>query len=236
MDHATRTEILDLLQGLQLAEAHERLRTVTAEEHPLAKRLDQLGRHLRQLEDRRSMGTLSPADLERGQRRIAGGLREIILDHAKAPAVRPSPEPAPAPAINLDLRPNADPTGKESEPVFQPLGFLGEVTYQGSPSKKSETLVLAKSYGATYHAAVQAVRKCGMTMESGDREGGRIHATTTGNTVARFGENIYLWITGLGRARTRVHVIVDSANPDTVFDLGRHQQKLSALLHQLRNA
>jgi len=92
-----------------------------------------------------------------------------------------------------------------------------------------------KSYGASYHIAVQAIRKCGMNMEKGDRAGGRIHATATGNTMSRFGEVIYLWITPLERARTRIHVVVDSANPETVFDLGRHQQKLTALLHQLRN-
>ena len=96
--------------------------------------------------------------------------------------------------------------------------------------------MLTKSYGAAFHASVQAIRKCGMEMIRGDRAGGTIEATTPGNTVSRFGEVIFLWLTPEPGGKTKVHLIVDSANPDTVFDLGRNQHKLQALTHQLRNA
>lgn len=234
MDKQLKSELLDLLQQKDLSAVTVQLLEFLPEQHPAWGRTQQLEKRLRELEERSAMGTLSPEDIDRVQARISGGLREIVLDY------KPYTAPAPAPpkpseksfSLNLDPEPRAE--APEAAPEL--LGFQGEVAYSGSPSSKEEVIVLQKSYGASYHIAVQAIRKCGMDMVSGDRAGGKIHATAKGNSMARFGENIYLWVTTLERARTRIHVVVDSANVETVFDFGRHQQKLSALLHQIRNA
>ena len=241
MDKELKTTLLDLLQEKQLGPAADRLLAFLPAGHSAVHRTEQLTKRLRELEGRMEMGTLSPADIERIQARISGGLREIILDYKPdpAPASAAPPELAEGPEKNkaqesftLQLAPEAEP--EEPAPAAD-LGFRGTVEYAGSPSKKEASITLHKSYGASYHTAVQAIRKCGMEMVKGDRAGGMIHAAAAGNSMARFGENIYLWVMPVDRATTRLHVVVDSADPKMAFDLGRHKQKLEALLHQLRN-
>ncbi|MEL7162040.1 MAG: hypothetical protein AAFN92_14890 [Bacteroidota bacterium] len=229
MGNSYRQSVLALLSGGDLSTAAETILEQVGADHPDGKRVRNLQKRLQELEGRVQQGTLSTGEVSRLRDRISGGLRDVLLNPIPAQAETPSEEKGPSftfVAPEPETKPIACPEGK--------IGFLGEVTYAGSPSKKEASLVLQKGYGASYHAAVQAIRKCGMTMESGDRAGGKIHATSTGNTVARFGEVIHVWVHAEERGRTRVHVVVDSANPDTIFDLGRHQQKLDALLHQLR--
>lgn len=233
MNKALKTTLLDLLSRKELAPAVEQLLAFLPEDHSSVRRTRQLEKRLRELEGRMEMGTLSPEDIDRVQARIGGGLREIILDYKPDPAPASAPtKDQPQESFTLNLQPEALP---EKEAPVAEIGFFGTVEYAGSPSKKEETITLSKSYGASYHIAVQAIRKSGMEMVSGDRAGGRIYATSAGNSMARLGEIIHLWITPLDRARTRIHVVVDSADPGMAFDLGRHKQKLTGLLHQLRN-
>lgn len=235
MDKSLKAELLDLLAGKDLRVATDRLLDFLPADHPSTDRARQLEKRFSELEGRIDMGTLSPEDIDRVQSRIAGGLREIVLDYKPyiAPAAAPEKKTA-GETFTLNLI--TEPEAAQPEAPAADMGFRGTVDYAGSPSKKEETIVLPKSYGAAYHAAVQSVRKCGMDMVTGDRAGGKIHASSPGNTMARLGENIYIWVMPVSRASTNVHVIVDSGDPKMVFDMGRHKQKLAALLHQLRNA
>lgn len=235
MDKSLKAELLDLLAGKNLRAAIDRLLDFLPADHPSNDRIRQLEKRYTELGGRMDMGTLSPEDIDRVQSRIAGGLREIVLDYQPytAPAAAP-PKKAAGETFTLNLATEPDPA-PPAAPAAD-LGFRGTVDYAGSPSKNEEVIALPKSYGAAYHAAVQAVRKCGMDMVTGDRAGGKIHATSPGNTMARLGENIYIWVMPVSRASTNVHVVVDSGDPKMVFDMGRHKQKLAALLHQLRNA
>ncbi|MEO0732886.1 MAG: hypothetical protein AAFZ52_08630 [Bacteroidota bacterium] len=220
--------ILAQIASGELGAAAEAILARVGADHPDAKRVRNLQKRLQELDGRVQQGTLSATEETRLRDRIGGGLRDVLLN--------PTPKRAEAPSEKKQdfsfVFSAPEPEEKSATPTD--LGFRGTVEYTGSPSKQEASLVLQKSYGAAYHAAVQAIRKCGMTMETGDRAGGKIHATSAGNTVARFGEVIHIWVFAEERGRTRVHVVVDSANPDTVFDLGRHKQKLEALLHQLR--
>lgn len=231
MDKEVKTSLLAQLEEQSIQAVCSALEVHVDESHPASKRVGQLARRFKELTGRIEQGTLSPADVDRIKRRIIGGLREIILDYRPV-AIKPEEEVVKSETFTLDIRQE-----EKAVPIKDPvaIGFHDQVEYVGSPSKKEESLTLDKSYGAAFHVSVQAIRKCGMEMIKGDREGGRIEATAPGNTVARFGEVIYLWLTPLAGGKTKVHIVVDSANPDTVFDLGRNQQKLQALTHQLRN-
>ncbi|OAV45045.1 hypothetical protein [Lewinella sp. 4G2] len=130
---------------------------------------------------------------------------------------------------------------REKDPEPEPAahseeakGFTGTIGYQGSPSAKRTTVETDKSYGATYHRCVQALRAQNVEIERGDREGGTLKAMTAGNSHARFGEQILLWITPLPQGKTRVELVVDSNLKETVFDMGRHQKMLDALAHKIK--
>ncbi len=232
MDKELKGSLLSLLEEQAIAETIAALDQAIAERHPAKRRTTQLAKRFKELTGRKEQGTLSPADIDRVNRRITGGLREIILDYKAMPVVEEK-QSEPQVSFTLDL---AKEQPEKEAADAGPTGFKGAPEYQGSPSKKSETLTLNKSYGAAFHVSVQAIRKCGMEMIKGDRAKGTIEATAPGNTVARFGEIIFLWLTALPGGKTKVFVVVDSANPETVFDLGRNQQKLQALTHQIRNA
>lgn len=234
MENELKTTLLDQLGAKELGAVLAALSIQIPKDHPAAGRVGQLDKRFRELEGRIAQGTLSAQDIDRVRSRIAGGLREIILDYRPVEStVKEEEEPEKVP-FTLDF--TEEKKVMPEEPPQESLGFKGEVNYEGSPSKKEASLVLEKGYGAAFHAAVQGIRKCGMDMVKGDRINGTIHATAPGNTVARFGEDIFMWLTPKGRGRTLVQVIVDSANPKTTFDLGRNQQKLQALTHQLRNS
>lgn len=232
MEKELKSKLLEQLGAKELPAVLAELIKAIPEEHPARGRVGQLDKRFRELESRIAQGTLSSEDINRVKARISGGLREIILDYRPGTAKTIVPE-VKKEVFTLDLG-----QGDEPEPVADKVaivGFQGEVVYDGSPSKKEVSLMLNKGYGAAYHTAVQGIRKCGMEMIKGDRAGGTIAATAPGNTVARFGEVIFLWLTPQKSGQTLVRVVVDSANPKTVFDLGRNQQKMQALLHQLRN-
>jgi hypothetical protein len=230
MDSKLKSTLLDQLAGKDVAPVLTELLAFLPDYHPDSRRVSQLEKRFREMEGRMEQGTLSKEDVDRVRSRIAGGLREVILDYKYMdPPTDKAPEEAKE-IFKLDLSPETE----EEDKTPKVIGFQGDIDYKGSPSKKEEIIVLLKGYGAAYHTAVQSIRKCGMDMQKGDREGGRIHATSQGNTVSRFGEVIHLWITPEQQGRTRIQVIVDSGNPEMVFDMGRHKQKLSALMHQLR--
>lgn len=232
MSPTLKKDTLAFLVNDQLSEAIDLLQAELTEYPRDLRRVANLQKRLREMEGRVEQGTLAKEEVKRLRERIGGGLRDIVLNLAKEP---PNPAPETKPAESSTFVFKAREKEVKEEPVAAPnLGFFGDVVYKGSPSKKEASLTLHKSYGASFHTAVQAIRNCGMEMQSGDREGGRIHATATGNTMARFGEDIHLWISPVDRGTTKLHVIVDSANPETVFDLGRNKQKLEALLHQIR--
>lgn len=232
MEKEIKSKLLDQLGAKELAPVFMALLEMIPDGHPALGRINQLEKRYRELEGRIEQGTLSGEDIDRVKSRISGGLREILLDYQPASSVAEAPKPKEETfTFNFTKEEKQAP----QEAVQEKLGFRGEVNYQGSPSMKESVLVLNKSYGAAFHTAVQSIRKCGMEMVKGDRNEGIIYATAPGNTVARFGEDIYLWLTPQERGQTLVKVIVDSANPKTVFDLGRNQQKMQAILHQLRN-
>ena len=113
-------------------------------------------------------------------------------------------------------------------------GFFGEIVHSGSPSAKRVAFTVDKSYGATYHGCVQTLRAQNVTVESGDRAGGRIQGTTPAAAGARLGERVLLWLTPERRGQTKVTLVVDSQVPDAVFDMGRHQRLLDRLKHQIQ--
>jgi hypothetical protein len=113
-------------------------------------------------------------------------------------------------------------------------GFFGEVDYTGSPSKKDQTIILLKSYGAAYHTCREAIRQAGMQMESGDRDGGRLEASIPGTGTGSFGEKILIWVTPMEGGKTKVYVVVDSQLPTQVFDFGRNKLKLGILCSYIR--
>jgi hypothetical protein len=200
------------------------------EAHPDLKRVNQLAGRLRELEERIDMGTLSNEDIGRIRTRISGGLRDVVQEMKPMVEVKEKIEKD-KPTFKLDLAPEA----KESSTApVEVMGFKGEVVYKGSPSKKERSIELVKGYGAAYHLLLQGIKKAGMTMEKGDRAGGRMTANTPGTSSSSFGEVIEVWLKPEHNGRTWVHVIVDSASPSTTFDFGRHDSKLNLLFSYLR--
>ncbi|NJC24782.1 hypothetical protein [Neolewinella antarctica] len=113
-------------------------------------------------------------------------------------------------------------------------GFHEKVIYVGSPSVKQATVTVGKSYGATYHKCTQTLRRFNVAIERGDRDGGQIVGVTTGNSQARFGEKVLVWVTPKPLGKTEITVVVDSNLRDTVLDMGRHQQLLDKLTHAIQ--
>lgn len=127
-----------------------------------------------------------------------------------------------------------DPVAASPEHQDEQKGFFGVVDYTGSPSAKEGTLNVAKSYGATFHRCLQALKSLNVNVEKSDRDGGRISGATAGNSHAKFGECVLLWLSPQPRGNTFVTVIVDSNLKTTVFDLGRHQALLDKLSHKIQ--
>ena len=222
--------LLNLIAEEQLTEMIEQLKGMVPEAHPDLKRINQLAGRLRELEERIDMGTLSNEDIGRIRSRISGGLRDVVQE-LKPMAEHSEEAEKEKPTFKLDLAPEA----KESAgaPV-EAMGFKGEVVYKGSPSKKERSIELVKGYGAAYHLLLQGIKKAGMTMEKGDRAGGRMTASTAGTSSNSFGEVIEVWLKPEHNGRTWVYVVVDSASPATTFDFGRHESKLNLLFSYLR--
>ena len=220
------------------------LQTELPAEHPSRRRVENLLRRSEELNGRIRQGTLREGEIRRIRAKIDGGVKDIAyeIEHQRDTAEEEGEkfvfrfrdlEGNNAALDGVSAPASEDPP---PAPAAAPKGFVGEVDFVGSPSKKIGSLTVPKGYGATYHAATQALRKTGCTVEKGDREGGLIEAAAPGNSAARFGEIVRVYVAREERGRTEVTVIVDSANPDTLIDFGRHQQKLDAILHQLRNS
>jgi hypothetical protein len=222
--------LLHLIAEEQLTEMIEQLKGMVPEAHPDLQRINQLASRLRELEERIDMGTLSNEDIGRVRSRISGGLRDVVQELKPMAELNEEVEKD-KPTFKLDLAPAAK--AAPAEPL-EIMGFKGEVVYKGSPSKKERSIELVKGYGAAYHILLQGIKKAGMTMEKGDRAGGRMTASTAGISSNSFGEIIEVWLKPENKGRTWVHVVVDSASPATTFDFGRHDSKLNLLFSYLR--
>jgi hypothetical protein len=230
MTKSEKRQLLDLIADKRLNETIEQLRLVVPDVHPDLKRVNQLAGRLRELEERIDMGTLSNEDVGRIRSRISGGLRDVIQELKPLAELKEKVEED-KPTFKLNL------AAETKEPAAAPaevMGFKGEVVYKGSPSKKERSIELVKGYGAAYHQLLQAIKKAGMTMEKGDRAGGRMTASMPGTSSSSFGEILEVWLKPEHNGRTWVHVVVDSASPATTFDFGRHDSKLNLLFSYLR--
>jgi hypothetical protein len=222
--------LLNLIAEEQLTEMIEQLKGMVPEAHPDLKRVNQLAGRLRELEERIDMGTLSNEDVGRVRSRISGGLRDVVQE-LKPMAELKENAAEDTPVFKLDLAPEDTESPAAPEEV---MGFKGEVVYKGSPSRKERSIEVIKGYGAAYHLLLQGIKKAGLTMEKGDRAGGRMTASIAGTSSNSFGEVIEVWVKPEHNGRTWVHVVVDSASPTTTFDFGRHESKLNLLFSYLR--
>jgi len=222
--------LLNFIAEEQLNETIEQLKAAVPEQHPDLKRINDLAKRLRQLEERIDMGTLSNEDIGRVRSRISGGLRDVVQE-LKPMAETKVSEDGPKKTFKLNLAPDPEETPPTPEVA---MGFTGEVEYKGSPSKKERSIELVKGYGAAYHQLLQGIKKAGMTMEKADRAGGRMTASIPGTSSSKFGETVEVWLKPERKGRTWVHVVIDSASPATTFDFGRHESKLNLLFSYLR--
>ncbi len=230
MTKAEKKHFLALIEADDFRSAITELTDFLPVGHPDRNRIIQLGKRERELNDRMEMGTLSKEDIGRVQNRIKGGLRDSVHEIGRRPATEEEAVPKEKKEVfKLDLSP--EPEKKEEEIT---KGFFGEVDYTGSPSKKDQTIILLKSYGAAYHTCREAIRQAGMQMESGDRDGGRLEASIPGTGTGSFGEKILIWVTPMEGGKTKVYVVVDSQLPTQVFDFGRNKLKLGILCSYIR--
>lgn len=227
--------LLQLISNERYDDAFDGLLEQLPDDHPATLRTQQLRRRHREFRDRVEMGTLSPQDIARTERRISGGLQDIIREYDPAAEARAAKASSKERDFVLDLSDDDKPA--PPEPTVDPeLGFFGEVEYQGSPTAQSATVTLAKSYGAAYHLCREAVRHAGMDMETGDRAGGRLIAKMAPTGTGSYGEKCLFWVMPVNGRETKVHVVVDSQLPTLSFDFGRHKTKLGQVASFLRQA
>jgi hypothetical protein len=227
MKKPEKRQYLDQIAAEQLPEVVEQLLGAIPAPHPAYKRVSDLAGRLRELNERIAMGTLSKEDVGRVRARIGGGLRDVVQEYKPMPVE--ADKEVKQETFQLNLKP------VETAPVSptEDMGFRGEVVYQGSPSKKTRSIELVKGYGAAFHQVTQAIRKAGMTMESADRAGGRLSASLSPTSSAKFGEVVEVWVKPSKNGRTWVEVVVDSASPTTMMDFGRHASKLNLIFSYL---
>jgi len=228
MTKSEKRQYLELIADGQLPEVVERLQAKIPPPHPAYKRVSDLGGRLRELNERIDMGTLSKEDVERVRGRISGGLRDVVREYEPQPAA--AEEATKKEAFKLNLQPKE----ATKAPPAEEMGFRGEVIFEGSPSRKSRSIELVKGYGAAFHQVTQAIKKAGFTMEKSDRAGGRLSASLSPTSSAKFGEVVEVWVKPTRNGRTWVEIIVDSASPTTMMDFGRHASKLNLLFSFLR--
>ncbi|TXF91669.1 hypothetical protein FUA23_00355 [Neolewinella aurantiaca] len=232
MNKSEKRRYLSLIAAEQIDETIDQLKAAIAPDHPEYKRVVQLEKRFRELGERIDLGTLNAEDVSRIRSRISGGLGDIVREYEpKTAAAAPTESKTDKPVFKLDL-----PEEKKEKPKLdlKTIGYHGELDYAGSPTKKEQTVNLLKAYGAAYHTAREAVKKAGMEMVSGDRDGGRIEAAIAPTGTGGYGEKILMWLTPLDGSTTRVHVVVDSQLPTLAFDFGRNKTKLGILVSYLR--
>lgn len=232
MNKSEKRNYLSLIAAEQLTETIDQLKAAIAPDHPDITRITQLEKRLRELGERIDLGTLNKEDISRIRSRIAGGLSDIVREYKSEPSVKEQvPGKQKNSVFKLDL-----PEEKKSKPTedIMAIGYFGELDYAGSPTKKEQTVNLRKAYGAAYHTAREAVKKAGMEMISGDRDGGQIEAAISATGAGGHGEKILFWLTPVDGATTRIHVVVDSQLPTLAFDFGRNKTKLGILVSFLR--
>jgi hypothetical protein len=233
MDKAAKRYYLALIAAEQTGEAIEQLLEALPAAHPDVARIRQLEKRRRELQERIDLGTLNNEDIARVRARINGGLRDLVRELKPMPTVAESAgDSEEEPAFQLQLHE----TEKDTAPTtdWRAKGFFGELAYTGSPTKKEQTVDLRKGYGAAYHTAREAIRKAGMSMVRGDRDGGTLEAEIKATGAGGYGEKILFWLTPTDAATTRIHVVVDSQLPTLAFDFGRHKTKLGILVSYLR--
>jgi len=230
MTKAEKSHFLELVETDKFRAVIQELTDFLPEGHPDRNRILQLGKRERELSDRMEMGTLSKEDIGRVQSRIKGGLRDSVHEIERRPEASTETDVKEEKEVfKLDLSPEPEKIEKEIT-----KGFFGEVAYTGSPTQKEQNITLHKSYGSAYHICREAIRKAGMQMEKGDRDGGRLEASIPGTGTGSFGEKILIWVMPVDGGTTKIHVVVDSQLPTQVFDFGRNKLKLGILCSYIR--
>lgn len=232
MHKSEKRQYLSLIAAEKLAETIDKLKEMMAPNHTDLRRVTQLEKRLRELQERVDLGTLNKEDISRIRSRISGGLGDIVREYKPMPTAEEiAAEKKDKPVFKLDL-PKEE--VKKAEVDLMAIGYHGELDYGGSPTKKEQTVNLRKAYGAAFHIAREAVKKAGMEMISGDRDGGRIEAVISATGAGGYGEKILMWLTPMGGGTTRIHVVVDSQLPTLAFDFGRNKTKLGILVSHIR--
>lgn len=250
MDKQLKRELFDLIADDKLDEAIEKLQDTLPMDHPSFMQVIKLARRFRELErnTQDAIIALDDASLAKNQisHSLIGILQGVENRRTDSSAATPAPQAQenPAPAQRRPPPTAADPSddAAETEPNFSTasaaaegkLGFFGDVTYGGSPSKKETVIELRHGYGKTYQMCLEATKQAGFKMETADRTGGQLTASSPANFITSFGEKLLFFLTPVDRARTRIHIIVDAQLPTTVFDWGRNKNKLNAVLSHLR--
>lgn len=233
MEKAAKRHYLALIAAEQIGDTIEQLLDVLPPVHPDVPRIRQLEKRRRELQERIDLGTLNQEDVTRVRSRISGGLRDIVRELKPLPAAPESTAaPTSEPAFQLSLPDSQIASTPASD--WRAKGFFADLAYAGSPTAQARTLDLQKGYGAAYHTAREAIKKAGMAMVRGDRDGGTLEAEIQATGAGGYGEKIHLWLTPISAATTRIHVVVDSQLPTLAFDFGRHKTKLGILLSYLR--
>jgi hypothetical protein len=232
MNKSEKRQYLSLIAAEQLAETIDKLKKMMAPDHPDLRRVTQLEKRLRELQERVDLGTLNKEDVSRVRSRISGGLGDIVREYKPMPSAE---ELAAAKQDKPVFKLNLPEEKKEKIEVdLKAIGYHGELDYAGSRTKKEQTINLHKAYGAAFHITREAVKKAGMEMVSGDRDGGRIEAAISATGAGGYGEKILFWLTPIDGGTTRVHVVVDSQLPTLAFDFGRNKTKLGVLVSYIR--
>lgn len=253
MDKQLKREVFDLIADDKLDEAIERLQDALPMDHPAFMQVIKIARRFRELERNTQDAIIALDDASLAKNKISHSLIGILQSvGGGSPPSEPSQPPnladsgsdaAPAPRRpNAEATPEPNPLVKEGAENFSTasaaaagnVGFFGEVTYGGSPSKKETVIELRHGYGKTYQMCLEATKQAGFKVETADRTGGQLGAASPANFITSFGEKLLFFITPIDRARTRVHIVVDAMLPTTVFDWGRNKNKLNAVLSHLR--
>lgn len=233
MDKALKRQLLAKIATEQYPETIAELLDFMPTEHPAHSRVSQLARRYRELQERIDLGTLSKDDVARVASRIGGGLRDVVQEYRPLAELTGEASASEESTFKLELAETEAATAPVGDD-WKAKGFFGVIDYGGSPTKQGRTLEVHKSYGATYHTAREAIRKAGMEMVKGDRDGGTLTAELAPSGGGGYGEKILLWVTPLAPGKTQVHVVVDSQLPTLAIDFGRNKTKLGILCSYLR--
>ncbi|MTB50259.1 hypothetical protein [Lewinella sp. W8] len=238
MDHPSFMQVIKLARRFRELERNTQDAIIALDDASLAK--NQISHSLigilQGVENRRTdSSAATPAP--QAQENPAPAHRRILprIDDPDEPSGTRERRPPPTAADPSDDAAETEPNFSTASAAAEgKLGFFGDVTYGGSPSKKETVIELRHGYGKTYQMCLEATKQAGFKMETADRTGGQLTASSPANFITSFGEKLLFFLTPIDRARTRIHIIVDAQLPTTVFDWGRNKNKLNAVLSHLR--